>query len=120
LAVAQRVFDHLFTGIPVSARDIAGEWYERLFGRAPDLVPNEREAAWRLTDSGWVYIVVDPPRAGSSLNTVLVADLDTFLADLGRRGVQAGPVELLAGGRVRQAIVTDPDGNRLKVGQPLD
>ncbi len=100
-------------------REAAGEWYECFLGRGPDLLPNDREAAWRLTDSGWLYIVVDPPRAGSSLNTVLVADLDAFLADLARRGVQAGPVEVIAGGTVRQAIVTDPDGNRLKVGQPL-
>jgi hypothetical protein len=101
----------------VSDRGLAGEWYERLLGRPPDLVPNEREAAWRLTDSGWLYIEQDPARAGSALHTLLVDDLDGFLAGLTGRGVQAGEVHVIGDG-VRQTIVMDPDGNRLKVGQP--
>jgi len=116
-SLVRRVFDHLFAGIPVSDRQAAGEWYERLLGRPPDLIPNAREAAWRLTDSGWLVIERDPARAGSALHTLLVADLDGFLAGLAERGVRAGPVELIGDG-VRQAIVSDPDGNRLKVGQP--
>jgi len=111
------VFDHLFAGIPVSDREAVGEWYERLLGRPPDLIPNAREAAWRLTDSGWLVIERDPARAGSALHTLLVADLDGFLAGLAERGVNAGPVEPIGDG-VRQSIVVDPDGNRLKVGQP--
>jgi hypothetical protein len=101
----------------VRDRDAAGEWYERLLGRPPELIPNPQEAAWRLTDSGWIYIVVDPSRAGATVHTLLVSDLDAFLDGLAERGIDAGPVELIGPG-VRQAIVVDPDGNRLKVGQP--
>ncbi len=99
-------------------RDIeaAAAWYERLLGREPDLVPNAREAAWRLTDTGWIVIEADPPRAGTALHTLLVADLDALLAEVAQRGVHAGAVETIGPG-VRQAIVVDPDGNRLKVGQ---
>ncbi len=110
------MFDHLFANVPVRDRVQAGEWYERLLGRPPDLVPNEREAAWRLTDTGWIVIEADPPRAGTALHTVLVADLDALLAEMAQRDVHAGPVETIGPG-VRQAIVADPDGNRLKVGQ---
>jgi len=81
-------------------------------------VPNEREAAWRLTDTGWIVIEADPARAGTALHTLLVDDLDSVLAGLAERGVKAGPVELI-GAAVRQSIVADPDGNRLKLGQPL-
>src|SRR2546423_4900651 len=38
--------------IPVAHRDAAVGWYERLVGRPPDLVPNDDEAAWRLTETG--------------------------------------------------------------------
>jgi catechol 2,3-dioxygenase-like lactoylglutathione lyase family enzyme len=111
------VFDHLFANVPVDDVGDARAWYERLLGRVPDLIPNAREACWRLTDSGWIVIEQDPARAGSALHTALVGDLDGFLAGLAERGVRAGPVETIGPG-VRQSVVVDPDGNRLKVGQP--
>jgi predicted enzyme related to lactoylglutathione lyase len=69
------------------------------------------------TDTGWIYIIVDSDRAGSALNTILVDDLDAFLAGLAERGIAADPVEII-GGAVRSTHVTDPDGNRLQIGQP--
>jgi hypothetical protein len=107
--------EHLFAGIAVRDRGEALPWYERLTGRAPDLVPNGREAAWRLTETGWVYIVADPQRAGSAPNTVLVDDLDGWVATLAGRGIAPTQVETIAPA-VREALVTDPDGNRPKLG----
>jgi len=115
-ALRKTAFDHLFANIPVRDRELARAWYERLLGCPPDLVPNVREAAWRLTDTGWIVIEADPPRAGTALHTLLVDDLGGLLAGLTERGVQAGPVEVIGPG-VRQSIVADPDGNRLKLGQ---
>jgi hypothetical protein len=109
---------HVFAGIPVADRDASMSWYERLAGRPPDLIPNDAEAAWRLTETGWIYIVADAERVGSAFNTLLVDNLDAFLADLAERGISAGPIETL-GAAARRAIVTDPDGNRLAIGQPL-
>ncbi len=108
---------YVFAGIPVADRDAAAGWYERLIGRPPDLVPNDDEAAWRLTETGWIYIVVDEHRAGSALNTLLVDDLDTFLAGLAERGITTSAVRTIGDG-VHVTVVTDPDGNRLQVGQP--
>lgn len=108
---------HVFAGIPVAHRDAAAGWYERLIGRPPDLVPNDDEAAWRLTETGWIYIVVDAGRTGSALSTLLVDDLDAFLAGLAERGITTSRVETIADA-VRRTVVTDPDGNRLQVGQP--
>lgn len=108
---------HLFASIPVADRDAAVGWYERLTGHPPDLVPNEDEAAWRLTETGWIYVIADVDRAGSALHTLLVDDLDGFLAGLAERGIDAGPIEITGNG-VRRTIVRDPDGNCLQVGQP--
>jgi len=108
---------HVFLGIPVTDRATSIDWYTRLSGQPPDMLPNEREAAWQLAGAGWLYVLVDPPRAGSSLNTLLVDDLDGFLAGLAERRIDAGPVETIGDG-VRQAILTDPDGNLLKIAQP--
>jgi len=109
---------HVFAGIPVADRDAAIKWYTRFFGSPPELLPNAAEAAWRVTDTGWVYVIADPPRAGTALNTLLVDDLDAFCAGLAERGVQAEPIESV-GGVVRRTSVTDPDGNRLNAGEPL-
>jgi predicted enzyme related to lactoylglutathione lyase len=109
---------HVFAGVPVRDRETAVRWYTQLVGRAPDLSPNDEEAAWRLTDTGWLYVVLDAERAGSALNTLLVDDLDGYVAGLAERGIEAEPIESLAGA-VRRTLVTDPDGNRLNVGEPL-
>lgn len=108
---------YLFAGIPVADRAVSMAWYERFVGRPADLIPNEDEAAWEMSGSGWIYIVADPDRAGSALNALIVDDLDAFLAGLREGGIEAGPLETIGGG-TRHAIVTDPDGNRLNVGQP--
>ena len=70
---------HVFAGTPVADLDLALDWYRRLTGRAPDLIPNDHEAAWSLNGTGWVYIVLDAGRAGSGLITLLVDDLESFI-----------------------------------------
>jgi hypothetical protein len=108
---------HLFASIHVADRDAAARWYERFAGRPPDLMPSDDEAAWRLTDTGWICVIADPDRAGSALHTLLVDDLDAFLAGLAERGIVAEPVTTIGDG-VRRTMVADPDGNRLQIGQP--
>lgn len=109
-------FTHVFAAIPVGDRDAAVAWYERFAGRPPDLIPNEAEAAWQLTATGWIYVIADAGEPGTALQTLLVDDLDDFLGGLAGRGIAAGPVERI-GERVRFVVLEDPYGNRIKVGQ---
>jgi hypothetical protein len=113
-SVAPLTVEHVFAGIPVADRDAALRWYERLLGRPPDLVPNDREAAWRLTDSGWTCLYAEGDSCASAPHTLLVSDLDRFLAGVAERGIVPGPVETIAPS-VRQSVIIDPYGNRLKV-----
>lgn len=110
-------FEHVFGAIHVSDRDAAVSWYKRLFGRPPDLIPNTDEAAWRLTETAWVYLIAGAGDPGTSLHTLLVADLDCFLQRARDAGIRSGPIETKGGG-VRCVHIEDPDGNRLQVGQP--
>ena len=87
-------------------------------GRAPDMVPNDNEAAWQLTDTGWIYLVGDPDRAGNGLLTVLVDDLEAHVAGVEGRGLAIGPIETVPG-VVKTAAITDPNGNRITFGAPL-
>jgi glyoxylase I family protein len=100
--------EHVFASIPVADYAAARAWYERFFGRAPDLVPNEIEACWQMTDTAWVYIIEDAENAGRGLVTLLVDDLAAWSDE---------EDESIPG--MRRAEITDPDGNRIQVAQPL-
>jgi predicted enzyme related to lactoylglutathione lyase len=91
----------LFAGIPVADLDAAIDWYERLFGAAPDMAPNDTERTWRLTDASWVYVV---------------ADLDARLAAIRERGIEVGEIEEI-NEKTRKAEIVDPEGNRIGFGQ---
>ena len=108
--------NHVFAGVPVTDLQVGLAWWERLLGRPPDMRPNDDEACWQLTESGWIYVVRDADRAGKGLLTVLVDDLDADLAGIAARGIAVGEVTEIPG--VRRTELTDPDGNRVQFGQP--
>jgi catechol 2,3-dioxygenase-like lactoylglutathione lyase family enzyme len=101
-------FTATFAGVAVRSIDDARAWYTDFFGREPDMLPHSREAVWQVTDGGWVYVVEDAERAGNSLVTLLVDDLDSRDLD---------SIETLGNG-TRVAVVTDPDGNKIQLGEP--
>jgi catechol 2,3-dioxygenase-like lactoylglutathione lyase family enzyme len=103
---------HLFAGMAVTDFAAAYEWYERLFGRPPDMLPQEGEAVWTLTSGGSIYVTANPDGAGTGLATIAVSDLDAQVGALFERGVAVGQVPSKPGA-VRRAIVRDPDGNTI-------
>jgi catechol 2,3-dioxygenase-like lactoylglutathione lyase family enzyme len=107
---------HVFAGLPVADYERARDWYERFLGRPPDRFPKEGEAVWQLTETGLIYVVHDPARAGSALLTLIVDDLDAWVDEVARRGIVCEEVETVPGA-VRRTAVTDPDGNRFTVGE---
>jgi catechol 2,3-dioxygenase-like lactoylglutathione lyase family enzyme len=44
----------VFAAITVRDRDAAIEFYERLLGAPPTMLPNDGKAAWQLTGGGWL------------------------------------------------------------------
>lgn len=108
--------DVLFAAVSTADYAPALVWYLRFFGRAPDLVPHETEAAWQVADAGWVYLVADAERAGRATVTLIVDDLDARLAELASRGLAPATVETVGPGG-RKATIVDPEGNRLALAQ---
>ncbi|HUC38239.1 MAG TPA: VOC family protein [Acidimicrobiales bacterium] len=100
----------LFASVPVTALQASMGWYQQIFGRPADIVPNKSEVMWCVAGNGWLYVIEDPERAGRTLVTISVTDLDQFVADLASRGISAGPVEAV-GDAGRKASVADADGN---------
>ncbi|WP_433593717.1 VOC family protein [Nocardia sp. CA-145437] len=108
----------LFFGLAVTDFAAADHWYTRLFGRAADVVVTPGiEAMWQLGDTVFVYIVIDPERAGRALVNIAVPDLETAVTEIGSRGVEPGPFILVGpdGAAGRKAPYVDPDGNSIFV-----
>jgi len=103
-----------FIGLPISTLATGRRFFERLLGRPADIEVTIDEVMWRLADSAWLYIVVDPARAGNGLAALSVGDLDATLAELGTRGIEPVSVEVVDGG-ARKATVLDPDGNTVAI-----
>jgi len=100
----------LFAGVRVRDLGTATEWYSRLFGREPDIVPNDDEVMWRVTDGAWLYVIRDAPRSGNSLVTISVSDLEEAAAELADRNIELGPIAAV-GDEARKAKGQDPEGN---------
>jgi predicted enzyme related to lactoylglutathione lyase len=106
--------DVLFAGIAVRDFSRARAWYERFFGRDPDVVAHETEVMWRTTDRGWLYVVCDVEHAGNAIVALAVPDIEAAIASLDERGIACGPIEP-EGDAGRKAVVRDPDGNSIAI-----
>ena len=106
--------DVLFAGTAVSDFKAARAWYERFFGRAPDVVAHDEEVMWQVTAAGWLYIVRDSQHAGNGIVAMAVSDIEEATSALQARGVTTGLIEQ-EGEAGLKALVRDPDGNSIAV-----
>jgi predicted enzyme related to lactoylglutathione lyase len=106
--------DVLFAGTAVSDFEEAKAWYERFFGRPPDVVAHDTEVMWQVAGAGWLYIVGDPEHAGNGIVALAVPDIDEATSTLQARGVATGPIAPV-GEAGRKAMVRDPDGNAIAI-----
>ncbi len=111
--MAKFAAEYVFSGVAVTNYASAVTWYATLFGRMPDvIVRDDVECMWEIRAGAWIYIVSDSERAGKSLITVLVKDLERTLVELSGRGVVDWKTEILPD-VYRKAIFTDADGNKI-------
>lgn len=108
----------LFAGFPVRDFSVARSWYERLLGGPPTFLAHETEAVWELAPHRYVYVVEVPRRAGRARTTIVLSDLEPFLALVRGRGLEPRAMERLPNG-VRKVTFRDPDGNELAFGGPI-
>jgi predicted enzyme related to lactoylglutathione lyase len=105
---------YVFACLAIRDRDRSLKWYGRLLGRPPTFIPNDVEAVWHMASTASLHILVDAERAGQSITTLVVQDLDASLSGIAERGIAVGPIEVIAGAG-RKSLITDPDGNRISI-----
>jgi len=71
----QATYLDLFAGIPVTDYSAALQWYQRLLGSSPAVLPHDTEAVWELAERRYVYIVQQPEHAGHARHTLFVENL---------------------------------------------
>ena len=103
-----------FTGVPVRELARGQHFFERLLGKPPDVFVNDNEVMWQVAEAAWLYVVVDPARAGHALAAVTVPDLDGALEELASKGIEPSMIEQ-PGPSARKATVFDPDGNSVAI-----
>jgi hypothetical protein len=105
--------NRVLAALAVADVDSALGWYERLLGRPADALPMEGLAEWHFPQSGAIQLVEDADRAGRSLLTLEVDDLNRELLTLRERGLDPGPMDDTTSDKVLFAAVTDPEGNAI-------
>jgi hypothetical protein len=105
---------HLFAGLRVRDYAAALPWYEQLLGE-PSFFPHATEAVWTLAEERSVYVVEDSDRAGQSVVTLFVDDLDAWVAEIAARGLEPADRETYSNG-VRKVTYRDADGNEVGFG----
>lgn len=108
----------LFAGISVSDYPTGFAWYQRLLGGPPKFQATDTEAVWQLADHRWVVVEHRPDHAGHSKQTIIVDDLDAFVAQVADQGIEPSTWEPNLPGGMRKAVYFDPDGNEFGIGGP--
>lgn len=103
--------------VAVANNAAATAWYAHLFGREADSRPMDGLAEWDITASGGLQVSQDAVRAGTSIVTLAVDDLEACVAELRGRGIDVPDVTVGTGAQFVQ--VTDPDGNMLSFAAAL-
>jgi predicted enzyme related to lactoylglutathione lyase len=109
--------NRVLAGVAVADVDAAVPWYERLFGRPPDALPMEGLAEWHIPAGGVVQLVASADRAGRSLLTLDLDDLEHELAAVRERGLDAGALDDTTSDKVLIATTSDPEGNEITLVQ---
>jgi catechol 2,3-dioxygenase-like lactoylglutathione lyase family enzyme len=105
---------HLFAGLEVRDFAQARTWYEQLLGE-PTFFAHATEAVWTLAEDRSLAVDEDADRAGHSKVTIVVDDLDGWVAQIAARGLDPDERVTYSNG-VRKAIYLDPDGNEIGFG----
>jgi predicted enzyme related to lactoylglutathione lyase len=105
--------NRVLAGVAVADVDAALPWYERLLGRPADALPMEGLAEWHVPSGGVVQLVASAERAGRSLLTLDLDDLEQELAAMRGRGLDPGPLDDTTSDKVLFATTADPEGNAI-------
>jgi catechol 2,3-dioxygenase-like lactoylglutathione lyase family enzyme len=106
---------YFYVGIPVGSVAGSLDWYERLLGKAPDMIDGNHAAIWDMAEGRSLYIVDAPDHIGHAIFSIYVDDLAAAVSEIEGRGIT--PDETQEENGVLNAVnYRDPDGNEIGYG----
>jgi hypothetical protein len=102
----------ILAGIAVRNLDQSLGWYQRLLGRPQDALPMDGLADW-TDEAGTIQLVQDAKRAGQSIITLNVDDLEALVATLRKHSLEPSDIDDNTSDKVLIATIADPDGNSI-------
>lgn len=109
---------NVFAGVSSKDLAVARSWWTQLLGREPDAVPMPSDIEWHFA-AGGIQLVDDSRNAGHSSVTLAVDDVDAELRAIAERGLDVPEAQTVPSGQFRIAMLSDPDGNTVVLGQTL-
>jgi catechol 2,3-dioxygenase-like lactoylglutathione lyase family enzyme len=114
------VFGRISPTIPVADIDRALRFYCEVLGFAVGFTIGD-PVSFAVIEQGeaQLHLCVQPAKAGSSHNHVLVDDLDGVYGRLQQAGVAVQQPPMNQPWGLRDLVVADPDGNTFEVAEPV-
>jgi hypothetical protein len=75
-------------------------------------------AEWKFERGGWLQVYENAERAGSGSCTLAVSNLDEQIADLKKKGIDAG--QPMVSEKAKVVMIKDPEGNSLAFAEAID
>jgi predicted enzyme related to lactoylglutathione lyase len=110
--------DNAIASVAVKDLKSAVQWYEALFGRAPDSTPMPEVAEWKFARGGWLQVYQLPERAGNGSFTLAVSNIEEVVAHAEKLGIDTS--QQSSGAKVKTLMIVDPDDNHIAFAEALD
>lgn len=108
--------DYLYAAAVVKDIDASAAFYAKVLGREPDDRPMDTLVQWRGFSNAGIQLFKDPAKAGNSIMTLVVADMEKTGQSLKAQGLDLGQIKQGDFGRI--AHLNDPDGNVITFAEP--
>lgn len=108
--------DYLYAAVVVTDIDASADFYTKIIGRQPDDRPMPTLVQWRGFSNAGIQLFKDSAKAGNSMMTVVVSDIEKTGLSLKKQGIEIGKVQKGDFGKIAQ--LSDPDGNVIFFAEP--
>ena len=108
--------DYLYAAIVVTDIDAATDFYTKIIGRQPDDRPMDTLVQWRGFSDAGIQLFLDNAKAGNSMMTIVVSDVEKTALSLKKQGIELGKVQKGDFGKIAQ--LSDSDGNLISFAEP--
>ena len=108
--------DYFYAAIVVTYIDASEDFYAKIIGRQPDDRPMDTLVKWRGFSNAGIQLFKDSAKAGNSMMSIVVSDVEKTGLSLKKQGIEFGKVQKGDFGKIAQ--LSDPDDNLITFAEP--